>query len=70
MTLLCGEKLPEPLHLILKDLQLIDPFLLGKFQAVGFLHQLLGGFRSLRLLLAKGYQPVLLLGGLDRRSTP
>jgi hypothetical protein len=40
VSLLRGEKTLHGLQLVLNDLQLVDRFLLGSFQTLGFLHQL------------------------------
>src|SRR5258708_37961942 len=52
VSLLRGEKAFHALQLILNDLQLVDRFLLGSFQTLGLLHQLLGGLPSPNLQLA------------------
>jgi len=56
--LLRGEQAPDRLQLILDHLQLVDRFLLGGLQALGFLDQLLGGLGGPRLQLPRGSQPV------------
>src|SRR6202158_132120 len=62
VSLLRGEKAPQGLQLILNDLQLVDRFLLGSFQPLGFLYELFGGLCSPNLQLAGG-NDTLLLGG-------
>jgi hypothetical protein len=69
VSLLRGEKAPHGLQLILYDLQLVDRFLLGSFQTLGFLHQLFGGLCSPNLQLA-GSNDTLLFGGNAGVSTP
>lgn len=46
VSLLRGEKALHGLQLILNDLQLVDRFLLGSFQTLGFLYELFGGLRG------------------------
>jgi hypothetical protein len=50
--LLRGKNTPDGLQLILDHLQLVDRFLLGRFQALGLLDQLLGGLHGPGLNLA------------------
>ena len=57
--LLGGEQAFDGLQLILNHLQLVDQFLLGHFQTLGFLDQLLGGLRRPGLQLAGGDDAVL-----------
>ena len=69
VSLLRGEKAPQGLQLILNDLQLVDRFLLGSFQPLGFLDELFGGLCSPNLQLAGG-NDALLLGGSACVSAP
>ena len=50
--LLSGEQAPDGLQLILDHLQLVDQFLLGHFQTLGLLNELLGGLCRPGLQLA------------------
>ena len=56
--LLRGEESPDGLQLVLHHLELVDRFLLGRFQALGLLDQLLGGLRGTGLQLAEHWQDV------------
>ena len=62
VCLLRGEKAPHSLQLILNDLQLVDRFLLGSFQTLGFLYELFGGLCGPNLQLA-GSNDAVLFGG-------
>ena len=60
--LLGGQQASDALQLVLHHLQLVDRFLLGHFQALGFLDQLLGSLRGASLQLAGGDDAILLRG--------
>ena len=52
IALLRGDQAADRLQLVLHHLELIDRFLLGRFEALGLLDQLLGGLRGAGLQLA------------------
>src|SRR6516162_8716700 len=61
--LLGGEQASNRLQLILNHLQLVDRFLLGRFETLGLFDQLLGSLRGARLQLTDRSGPVPLRRG-------